>query len=258
MHKPLKKAITALALSLSAVPGVLHAEPANSSSTSIVALPIDGPLYMRETKQGTTVIMSADGRFVMPGRLVDRENDHNMILSIADAQKAFGSQKEGGDRRGSVEKEKASAENPSQSPRLDPDQLLSFTVGKADEGREEVFVWIDPTCPHCHTVLKMQSQMTDRYVFHNLLIPMLGANAEDLVNQLVCTSESERRDVVMARNRAVKMQEKCFDDQLRNNQKLATRLNISAVPVIITADNRMAQGAPRTQAQFAQFLENKR
>lgn len=256
MRQPLKNAITAIALSLSAASGSLMAEPAKDSQPSMVALPIEGPLYMRETKQGTAVIMSADGRFVMPGRLVDRENDHNMILSLDDAQKAFG-EADADNKPDTADTPKDQKAGARQSPRLDPEQLLSFTVGEAAEDREEVFVWIDPTCPHCHTVLEMQPELTDKYVFHNLLIPVLGPNAEALVNQLVCASESERHDAVMARNRSVETQEQCFDDQLRNNHQLASKLNISAVPVVITADNRMASGAPRTAEAFAQFLENK-
>ena len=235
--------IVPLALSVAALSQSVTAE-----QPTMVELPIEGPLYMRETDQGASVIVSADGRFVLPGRLIDRDRDHAVVLSVDDATKAYAA-------HSSRPKEPSRSENARQQLSLDSEQLLSFTVGEVAEGREEVYVWIDPTCPHCHTLLQMQPELTDDYVFHNLLIPLLGPRADDLVERLACAPGEDRAHAVLTRATEIADNGACDFDQLQANQRLARSLGVDAVPVVITPDRRMASGAPQTVEALVEFLK---
>src|SRR5690554_1659867 len=84
----LTKWFSAGAMAIAIMGSPAHAETAEGPR--MVELPVNGPLFMRETASGATVIVSSDGRFVMPGRLVDRQENHAVISSIDEAESAFG------------------------------------------------------------------------------------------------------------------------------------------------------------------------
>lgn len=239
MKFPGKKTL-ALALGLSAAIGA-------QAEGGSVSIPIEGPLEMRKTENGTTVLISSDGRFVMPARLIDRENGNEMIESLSEAREAYG---DGG---------KQSSESQSEADKVslkdyDPEELATFTIG---EGDKDVFVWFDPTCPHCETVLSMQPDLAEEYTFHNILFPALGPNAERLTEQMVCLGEDEMRKAAMAKKQNVEVEDEsqCRDEELANNMKLAQANGIRSVPVVVTSDGRSRTGAFRTKAAMKAFLE---
>lgn len=239
MKFPGKKAM-ALALGLTAA----ISSQADSGSVSI---PVEGPLEMRKTESGTTILISSDGRFVMPARLIDRENGNEMIESLEKAREAYG-EGEGQSSSPQSEADKVSLED------YDPEELATFTVG---EGDKDVFVWFDPTCPHCETVLSMQPELTEEYTFHNILFPALGANAERVTEQMVCLSEDEMREAAMAKKQNIDVEDesRCQDEELANNIKLAQANGIRSVPVIVTSGGRSKTGAFRSQAGMKAFLK---
>lgn len=206
---------------------------------------------MRETADGTPILVSGDGRFVMPGRLVDRDNNMTMITSLSDAHKAFGGQS--ADDTGL----EVLSDGQKMNRDVDPEEMLSFKVGDQDGTKEEVIVWIDPLCPYCHRVMEMQNEFTDNYVFHNIVIPLLGVNSERFVNVLACADPSEMGQAILDRNTSVATTESCRTDEQVAAQRYATSVGIQSVPLIVSSSGRIQTGAFRSLQQFETFLEGK-
>lgn len=235
----------ALAASMLATPAVAET---TENSPQMVKLPIQGPLFMRETASGATVIVSADGRFVMPGRMVDREENHTIINSVAKAQQAFG---------GTTRTASPSASGPDKHSELvtedgfpNADKLLSFSVGS---GPKSVYVWVDPLCPYCHKVVEMQEQLGDEFTFHNLVVPLLGERSERASEALSCMP-TNRRHAAMQSNKYTRTSSDCDSKSLANSQRLSTVMQVEAVPTIISPNRQSVTGAPSSVEQFAQFL----
>jgi len=206
---------------------------------------------MHETADGTPILVSGDGRFVMPGRFVDRENDMNMITSLDEARQAFG--------------ESPSVVAPSErlSPGaqmlkdVNPSEMLSFTTGDQDGTKEEVIVWIDPFCPYCHRVMEMQSSLTDNYVFHNVVIPLLGPNSQRFVDVLACVERSEMGQAILIKTQAFsRHQGAAVQSKLQPSVMQPVRV-FSQVPMTVSASGRVQTGAFRSLEQFQSFLEAK-
>jgi len=215
------------------------------NSPQMVKLPIEGPLYMRETSSGATVIVSEDGRFVMPGRMVDRQENHTIISSVAQAQKAFGSESHSA---------AAGPDNRSELITIEgfpnEEKLLSFSVGT---GPKVVYVWVDPLCPYCHKVVNMQEELGDEFTFHNLIVPLLGQRSERAAEALSCMPENRRHKAMQA-NQYGKTSDDCDSKSLANSQRLSTAMQVEAVPTIISPNRQSVAGAPSSVEQFAQFL----
>lgn len=240
-----------IALTLSLAASVNASADTQAEVVKAIEIPLKGGLYMRETADGTPILVSGDGRFVMPGRVVDRDNDMRMIASLSDAQDAFGSE-EGSQRT-------PDGLNPGQKMLRDvnPDEMLSFTVGDQDGTKDEVVVWVDPFCPYCHRVLEMQEEFADDYVFHNIVIPLLGQNSERFVNVLACAEPSEMGQAILDRNTSVPTTSSCRTDEQIKAQRYATSAGIQSVPLTISAAGRVQTGAFRSLQQFQAFLEDK-
>lgn len=215
------------------------------AETNPVSIPVEGPFEMRKTESGTTVLISSDGRFVMPARLIDRAEGNKLIQSLEDAREAYANVSE---TEAGGQSNKVSLEG------YNPDELLTFSVG---EGEKDVFLWFDPTCPHCATALSMQPELAERYTFHNIIFPALGRNAERLTERMACLSEEERREAAMNKkqNISIKDEADCESDKLAKNIQLARANGIRSVPVIVTSDGRSRTGAFRTIEGMKTFLK---
>lgn len=240
-----------IALTLSLAASVNANADTQAEAVKAIEIPLKGGLYMRETADGTPILVSGDGRFVMPGRVVDRDNDMRMIASLSDAQDAFGNEEDSQRARDGL--------NPGQKMLRDvnPDEMLSFTVGDQDGTKDEVVVWVDPFCPYCHRVLEMQEEFADDYVFHNIVIPLLGQNSERFVNVLACAEPSEMGQAILDRNTSVPTTSSCRTDEQIKAQRYATSAGIQSVPLTISAAGRVQTGAFRSLQQFQAFLEDK-
>jgi len=232
---------------LTLTPGAFAAPQAEEA----IEIPIKDGLFMRETADGTPILVSGDGRFVMPGRFVDRENNMNMITSLEDARQAFG------------KSPSVVAPNERLSPGaqmlkdVDPSEMLSFTTGVQDGTKEDVIVWIDPLCPYCHRVMEMQSSLTDNYVFHNVVIPLLGSNSQRFVDILSCVEPSEMGQAILNKNTSVQPTSTCRSKEQNAAHRYATSAGIQSVPMTVSASGRVQTGAFRSLAQFQSFLEAK-
>lgn len=240
----LTKWFSAGAMAIAIMGSPAHAETAEGPR--MVELPVNGPLFMRETASGATVIVSSDGRFVMPGRLVDRQENHAVISSIDEAESAFGNASvatgaAGGSSASSLVTEDGFP---------DAEKLLSFSVGS---GPKTVYVWVDPLCPYCHKVVEMQEQMGEEFTFHNLIVPLLGERSERATDALACMPESERHEAMKA-NRYGSPKGSCDEKGLANSQRLSTIMQVAAVPTIISPNRQSVTGAPSSVDQFAEFL----
>ena len=220
---------------------------AADNAPKVVKLPFDGPLYMRETSAGATVIVSKDGRFVMPGRLVDRQESHTVISTVEEAVKAFGGESEST----SSDYDKSSdLVNEEGLPNVD--KVLSFTVGS---GPTVAYIWVDPLCPYCHSVVAMQEELSEEFTFHNLIVPLLGERSERATDALACMPEGQRYEA-MSKNQYSNATQDCDSKGMANSQRLATIMQVDAVPTIISQDRRSVTGAPETPEQLASFLRS--
>ena len=229
-----------------------------AQDAATVELPIKGPLKMIMTDAGTAVIVSSDGRFVLPGQFVDRADDGQVVASIEQARALYGQ---------AGHKSPATAIQPIENAYQDQqpeyltddglpnaDELLSFSIGS---GPKEVFVFVDPECPYCHMVVRMQAELGDQYTFHNLLVPILGATSQSVVADMACMSESDRRETFLNQTISGPTTRACEEQSRLNVERLAMDLAVDAVPTIIAPYGGMVSGAPRSVNQLVGFLESK-
>ncbi|MCK7553390.1 thioredoxin fold domain-containing protein [Marinobacter goseongensis] len=229
-----------------------------AQDADIVELPIKGPLKMIMTDAGTAVIVSSDGRFVLPGQFVDRADDGQVVGSIEQARALYG---QAGHNNPITEIKPVERGYEDQQPEYMRDdgmpnasELLSFSIGT---GPKEVFVFVDPECPYCHKVVRMQAELGDQYTFHNLLVPLLGATSQSVVADMACMSESDRKESFLSQSMSGRKTQSCEELSRQNVERLAMDLSIEAVPTIIAPYGGMVSGAPRSVNQLVGFLESK-
>lgn len=239
---------------LCAITPTAHAEERRS-----VELPIKGPLMMIMTDAGTPVIVSQDGRFVLPGQFVDRADEGQVVASIDQAQALYG---KAGHNKPTAKIERVEEAFEQRTPDYmgedglpNVDQLLSFSIGN---GPKQVYMFVDPECPYCHKVVRMQADLGDRYTFHNLLVPLLGAKSQSGVADLACMSESDRQQSFISRQATGPITRDCQELPRQNVELLAMDLAIESVPTIIAPWGGMVSGAPRTASELIAFLESER
>lgn len=248
-----KTTILAIAISglFSASPSFAEAEPA------LRELPVDGPLYLRETQSGDTVITSEDGRFVMPGRIVDREKGHEVLTTIEQFDRVY--ENDGADPAHETRRDSSSADSPfNPDGTLNEDALFTFTVGDEGSEVEDVFVFMDPQCPHCHSVLEMQPALTESYRFHNIILATMGEQSERVVSQLNCMDADAVRQAFLNQESSFQQsarRESCDTAGLRNNNRLAEKMGVDMVPVVVNPGGEYAVGAPQSESELIEFLE---
>ncbi|WP_145840219.1 hypothetical protein [Marinobacter sp. P4B1] len=238
----------ALIATMATALGVSHAAIANSKES--VELPVKGGIFLHKLEDGQTVLMSGDGRFVIPGRFVDREQGMEVIASIDKAKELYS---EGASVTGTNRLEQVA----SLIDRVVSTDMLKYQVGEQDGNKEEVVVFIDPLCPYCHQILKMQPELTDEYVFVNVVIPLLGPRSDNYVSQLSCVEPDTLGEVILSRNMSPDVTDACRDEEEAVARRTANTVGIESVPYTLSKKGGVQLGAFRTVEQFKAFLEGR-
>jgi len=130
--------------------------------------------------------------------------------------------------------------------RLDPQALGALQFGN---GEEEVVIFVDPRCPHCHDLMERLPVLTEHYRFLLVPLPVLGPDSEDAVARLGClaaTDAAAARDALL-NDKADELPEPtpgCGQAPAQRALVTAQLLGIAGVPYLIAPDGRLQQGVP--------------
>ncbi len=228
--------------------GVMAANPAKPNASDIAAsllsikidgmqdLPINGLKMVKTGEQ--TVFMSSNGRFAFyGGKLMDVWTQQE-IKELGDIDNIA--------KRIDLAKMK-----------LNVDDLGPVTVG---QGKASVLVFIDPRCPYCGKVMHDLQALKDQYTFKLVMVPILGAESQNIVVQLACqwgSSDAKAKDAV--RDRLLKQDyaglpseqpSQCNKEPLQKAMVTAKLFGLQGVPFLIAPDGRTHSGAPEVLADW--------
>ncbi len=199
----------------------VSAVPSISKIDGMVSLPITG-LKAVETN-GRIVFMSDSGRFVIDGTLYDAwgKTPLTTLDQIREASNTLDLTRLG----------------------LNLDDLRPLTLGK---GKKKVVIFVDPRCPHCHSVLNQAALLTNQYTFEILAIPVLGPDSERQVRQLGCAENKKAalNALLSGRISTIAQQDNCDLEPIQRTLVTAQILGIQGVPFIIAHDGRISRGRP--------------
>ena len=135
---------------------------------------------------------------------------------------------------------------------LDPVELGAFTLGAVtadaqttQQARAPVWVFVDPSCADCLTLLR--GLHASEAVAHVVLLPIGGAGSLDAARQLLCApTEQAAWSALLNRSWAAlpKPTEDCDTQALVRALITARLLGIDRVPTLIAPDGRLQRGAP--------------
>lgn len=204
-------------------PAMASAMPDLSSANiqAMTALPVQS-LQAVQTEQ-RLLFLSENGRYVIDGTLYDTWSRES-LTSVSAIQAAT----QRIDLAGLG---------------LNLDDLLTFTLGN---GEQEVVVFVDPRCPHCHHLLQEASKLVESYRFVIVPIPVLGASSEEDVRRLACASDSDAalQQLLTGDFSALPQQTHCSLGKLQRTLISAQLLGVEGVPFVIAPDGRVTRGRP--------------
>lgn len=222
-HLPILLLLSVTALARAEVP-TLHQIDAMAS------LPVTGLKAVES--DGRLLFMSDNGRFVIDGTLYDvwAQQPLTSLASIRSAGDRLDLRRLG----------------------LPLDDLQALTLG---EGAEEVLIFVDPRCPHCHALLKQAGQLQSRYTFRILPVAVLGPESEQQVRQLGCAVESGAalQSLISGRVNGLPQRPDCDLAPLQRTLVTAQLLGVQGVPFIVAPDGRISRGRPHSLREWLEF-----
>jgi thiol:disulfide interchange protein DsbC len=222
-HLPILLLLSVTALARAEVP-TLHQIDAMAS------LPVTGLKAVES--DGRLLFMSDNGRFVIDGTLYDvwAQQPLTSLASIRSAGDRLDLRRLG----------------------LPLDDLQALTLG---EGAEEVLIFVDPRCPHCHALLKQADQLQFRYTFRILPVAVLGPESEHQVRQLGCALEPAAALLALTSGRFAGLPQRADCDLAPLQRTLVTAqlLGVKGVPFIVAPDGRISRGRPHSLREWLEF-----
>lgn len=218
---------------LASAAAAAHAEDFDFKKTfqkidTVKRLPING-LVMVEAG-GQVYLVSDNGRFaILGGKLVDVWMSQE-IKTPADI-----------DNSGRIPLDKLG---------IKQDELSTFTLGT---GKEIVTVFMDPTCPHCHVMLKQFESLKSKYTFKLVMLPLLGEQATEISKKLVCNKNQRASlDAVMSAkyDDLPAVGADCDMKPLQRAIVAAQVIGVNGVPFIVAMDGTVAKGEVPDVAKF--------
>ncbi len=196
------------------------------------SLPIEGVNIVR-TKQGDTYFVSDDGRYIFQGRLFDVWNGEE-IESAKELKRL--SDRVDLDHIG-----------------VDRDRLFAFDLGQGDK---EVYIFVDPFCPHCHDLVKDirgSPKIRESYAFRVVVAPLSSERSRNRARKL---AELQKRNATRALDAFVSQSDADIDiegkdfPKLEYNLLVSRALSIQSVPYLVAPDGRIRSGRPKDLAAF--------
>lgn len=133
------------------------------------------------------------------------------------------------------------------------DELKPYVIGS---GKKEVVVFVDPLCPHCHSLLKDLENPPKDYSFLVVTIPALGKDSGAKVRQLGCAADREKAKSALITGDYSGLQQTQDCDLMPLQKALVTAqiLGVQGVPFLVAPDGRVNRGRPQN---LVEFLEGK-
>ena len=122
------------------------------------------------------------------------------------------------------------------------------------DGRDPVVVFVDPSCPVCEALLQRIRGLTDRYRFHIIPIAVVNPASREAVRRLACAGDDRSRAAALfdPSARVAAIQGNCGVEVMMRRLVVARLLDIRGVPFLIRSDGRMQAGLPQ---DFDSWLE---
>ena len=191
----------------------------------IQELPMKKLMFV-ETERGSYVV-SADGRFVFDGRVVDVWH-RKTLRTLADA----------------IAVQRTPVSNIGFEPE---EQLAFFQVGNPELPRSGV-VFVDPTSKHTPTVVQYFIENQEKYNFTIILMPLVGGpNAVDRAKRLWCAEDRNLALIDLANGTSQsfsKLKKDCEDDKVMMASVLTNIYQIKNLPHVIREDGLTLGGFP--------------
>ena len=183
-------------------------------------------LFFVEAEKGSYVV-SADGRFVFDGRLVDVWH-RKTIQNLVDAQKI----------------QRTPVSNIGFNPE---EQLATFQFGNPDLPRSGV-AFVDPTSQYTMQFLQHISDNKDKYNFTVALMPLVGGeSAANRAVKLWCSTDREGAKSDLLKGEALHLKDMrtdCKQEPIQMANFMVNVFNITDLPHIIREDGLASEGLP--------------
>lgn len=117
---------------------------------------------------------------------------------------------------------------------------LAFTRSRGT-GSRKVYIFADPLCGYCKQLDEELSKLNDLTIY-TFVLPILGAESENLAKQIACVSDKPTAWANALRDRTLPTSTNCSYSSARIRE-VAEKLGIRGTPVIISEDGRQIAGA---------------
>lgn len=139
---------------------------------------------------------------------------------------------------------------------LDPKDVDPIYFGS---GPEKAFLFVDPLCPHCATL--MQEIYSDpiyaqKYTFEIYTVPFLGDDSALAVSAISCASDRQAATrALMTKDRnwiasQAKQVEDCDPQPIMQRLILSQMLGVNGVPFLISPSGATSRGTPPNLYEF--------
>lgn len=188
-----------------------------------------GDLVVTEASDGTISVSSTNSRYSFEGNVKDNWSN-KILLTLADFNRS-------------------TTTIPAKHLALNLEEYNSVAYGAGDK---IVWIWADPLCPSCKTLIKeSQKAKYSDYQFQVYLIPVLGGDSPMLTQKAACKTN---RDEVLTRllNRTLHELPEPTCDPMRYNLTLviADVLKLNGVPTVVAPNGVIHRGVPANLEQW--------
>jgi thiol:disulfide interchange protein DsbC len=198
---------------------------------SIEKTPLDG-IY--QVVSGTDIMyISADGRYLLRGSLIDLEAQRNLTQN----------------RKGALVRERIG--------QLDADDMLVFPPANGP-AEYRITVFTDTTCPYCKRLhsdllaLRQKHPLEIRY----LLFPRAGLDSEaaDQMRRVWCSDDPQAALTAAKQGETVAGDADACDTPMARHHELARQLGIDGTPFLIVGDDGPVVSGYRPQSKLESML----
>jgi|SRR5581483_7394192 len=190
----------------------------------------DTGFHLVQTNQGQNALISDDGRYTITGEFKLRDNFNSRVLG-------------------------SPAEAHYYADRLDVSAMprTKMFEMQAGSGKEDLYVFVDPSCPVCKALLGYLDKHPDQYRVHIFEVGVLSDQSAATAQRLRCYADKAPKDAVHAAlsNDFAQLpaEASCPGDAYLNNMRVARVYGVDRVPFVIYGDGRFVVGLPNEMAE---------